>query len=66
MVRFLLFLVLLFLVIRFGVKLLMRLFGLQGYFTYSTSGRERPVVREERKAEEAEYEVIESHIRDGD
>lgn len=65
MVKFLLVLFVLFLAIRLAARLLARLFRIQGVFSFSGPGRERrPVSREERRVEEADYEVLESHIRD--
>lgn len=64
MVRFLVILFLLFLVFRFAAKILAKLFRVQGVFSFYGPGAERSVPREPRRSEEAEYEVIESHMRD--
>jgi|GEM_PF-6324005 len=63
MVRFLVILFVLFLFFRFAAKLIGRLFRIKGIFSFSGPGAERPVRSSDRNAVEADYEVIESHIR---
>jgi len=63
-IRFLLLLLFLFLAARMVLRLVARVLRIDGLFSSAGQPQRPPVQHGSRKAEEAEYEVIESHIRD--
>ncbi len=62
--RFLLVLLFLFLAVRMLLRLVFRVFRISGVFSSSGEPQAPPIQQGSRKSEEAEYEVIDSHIRD--
>jgi hypothetical protein len=63
-IRFLLVLFFLFLVVRMVLRLVVRLLRFNGQFSSAGQSQGPPIQQGSRKAEDAEYEVIDSHIRD--
>jgi hypothetical protein len=63
-IRILLLLLFLYLTVRAIARFFLRVTGMRSIFSASGFPRERPAGQDSRKAVEAEYEVIESHIRD--
>jgi hypothetical protein len=63
-IRFFLLLLFLYLVVRMVARLLVRVLGIRWLFSSSGSRQVPPKSRESSGAVDAEFEVIESHIRD--
>ncbi len=65
LIRLLILLFFLYLVVRLVLRLVFGVFGIRRVFTSGTTAPRRSEAQHDpQKAEEAEYEVIDSHIRD--